>query len=235
MQFVLYLIALICFAVPGYNWFVTGRFSGTFSVVIGILLLFWARRRRKKKFTPAPKFDSGNKEVDELNEELFSKAVDDFNALEGEMKSLKGGRLRSQLQKMQGIARHFLAYLEEHPERITLARRFIDYYQDRALLLMRKYKELEKTGLEAQEVKQAKDEICQLLESFDEAYEDQFSKVLNAQLLDLDAEMKVMKQNMAADGIETEKPETKAIPKGSDDVVGTLIGLADKFLSEKRK
>ena len=235
MNIFLYLIAFVCFAIPGYNWFATGHLSGTFSIIFGILMLYWAHRRKKKHAKPQLNFSSGNEELDKLNDELFNKAVDDFNALEKELKRVQDNELRKQLRKMQGIANNFLTYLQQHPERMSLARRFVDYYQDRALLLMRKYKELEKTGLEAQEVKQAKDEICQLLESFDEAYEDQFSKVLNAQLLDLDAEMKVMKQNMAADGIETEKPETKAIPKGSDNVVGTLIDLADKFLSEKRK
>ena len=118
---------------------------------------------------------------------------------------------------------------------MSLARRFVDYYQDRALLLVRKYQELEKTGLEAQEVQQSKWDIKQLLDKFDEAYEDQFSKVLNAQLMDLDAEMKVMKQNMAADGIQTEPPKVEPQAKCSDDLVGTIIDLADQFLNTKRK
>ena len=173
--------------------------------------------------------------MDKLNDELFSKAVDDFNAIEKEMKHVDDDELRKQLRKMQGIAKNFLTYLQQHPERMSLARRFVDYYQDRALLLVRKYQELEKTGLEAQEVQQSKWEIKQLLDKFDEAYEDQFSKVLNAQLMDLDAEMKVMKQNMAADGIQTEPPKGEPQAKRSDDLVGTIIDLADQFLNTKRK
>lgn len=173
--------------------------------------------------------------MDKLNDELFSKAVDDFNAIEKEMKHVDDDELRKQLRKMQGIAKNFLTYLQQHPERMSLARRFVDYYQDRALLLVRKYQELEKTGLEAQEVQQSKWDIKQLLDKFDEAYEDQFSKVLNAQLMDLDAEMKVMKQNMAADGIQTEPPKVEPQVKRSDDLVGTIIDLADQFLNTKRK
>lgn len=185
-------------------------------------------------------FSSGNEELDKLNDELFNKAVDDFNALEKELKRVQDNELRKQLRKMQDIANNFLTYLQQHPERMSLARRFVDYYQDRALLLVRKYQELEKTGLEAQEVQQAKGEIKQLLDNFDEAYEDQFSKVLNAQLMDLDAEMKVMKQNMAADGIQTEAPRQDTSSSGSkakhsDDLVGTIIDLADQFLNTKRK
>ena len=237
MNIFLYLIAFVCFAIPGYNWFATGHLSGTFSIIFGILMLYWAHRRKKKHAKPQLNFSSGNEELDKLNDELFNKAVDDFNALEKELKRVQDNELRKQLRKMQGIANNFLTYLQQHPERMS---RFVDYYQDRALLLVRKYQELEKTGLEAQEVQQAKEEIKQLLDNFDEAYEDQFSKVLNAQLMDLDAEMKVMKQNMAADGIQTEAPRQDTSSSGSkakhsDDLVGTIIDLADQFLNTKRK
>ena len=235
MNIFLYLIAIICFAVPSYNWFATGHVSGTFSLIFGVFILYWIHRRNKKKFKPELDFSSGNEEVDKLNDELFNKAVDDFNAIQKEIKRIHDESLRKQLRKMQGIAQNFLTYLQQHPERMSLSRRFVDYYQDRALLLVRKYEELENTGLEAQEVQQAKWEIKQLLDKFDEAYEDQFSKVLNAQLMDLDAEMKVMKQNMAADGIQTEQPQPKPQEKKSEDVLGTIIDLADQFLNTKRK
>lgn len=235
MNIFLYLIAIICFAVPSYNWFATGHVSGTFSLIFGVFILYWIHRRNKKKFKPELDFSSGNEEVDKLNDELFNKAVDDFNAIQKEIKRIRDESLRKQLRKMQGIAQNFLTYLQQHPERMSLSRRFVDYYQDRALLLVRKYEELENTGLEAQEVQQAKWEIKQLLDKFDEAYEDQFSKVLNAQLVDLDAEMKVMKQNMAADGIQTEQPQPKPQEKKSEDVLGTIIDLADQFLNTKRK
>ena len=100
---------------------------------------------------------------------------------------------------MQGIAKNFFDVSSESSGTNQLARRFVDYYQDRAILLVQKYKELEQTGLDAAEVQQSKVQIKGLLNNFDEAYADQFSKVLNAQLMDLDAEMKVMKDNMAAD------------------------------------
>lgn len=43
----LYLIAFVCFAIPGYNWFATGHLSGTFSIIFGILMLYWAHRRKR--------------------------------------------------------------------------------------------------------------------------------------------------------------------------------------------
>lgn len=102
-------------------------------------------------------------------------------------------------------------------------------------MLVQKYKELEQTGLDAAEVQQSKLQIKRLLNNFDEAYADQFSKVLNAQLMDLDAEMKVMKDNMVADGLKPEIPESRKIPDRNNDLVNSIIDLTDKFLNTKRK
>lgn len=183
----------------------------SFSPIVGILvafvMLYYLNRGAKSKKTLKLKWEakSGNEELDKLNEEVFEKALNDFNALENERQGLKDKELNQQLVKMQGIAANFLRYLQEHPEKVGLARRFVDYYQDRALLLLRKFKELEKTQLHTQEIEDTKQKIKDVLDSFDEAYEDQFSKVLNAQMMDLDAELKVMKQTLESDGIQAEE------------------------------
>lgn len=185
-----------------------GGFSGGAAIGIVIALIILYRLNRGKKKALKLKWDakSGNEELDKLNAEVFEKALDDYNSIERERRALQDKEMNAQLAKMQKIAANFLRYLQAHPEKVGLARRFVDYYQDRALLLLRKFLELEKTELHSPEVQQTKEKIKEVLDSFDEAYEDQFSKVLNAQMMDLDAELKVMKQTLESDGIETEEP-----------------------------
>lgn len=231
MRVLMFFIALLCFVTAGILEIT--NIPGILALIVGLVALRFAFRG--KKFKPKVVVSSGNEELDKLNTELFKRAVEDFNTLEREMKTLNDKELRKQVGKMQGIAKNFLTYLQSHPERISLARRFVDYYQDRAILLVQKYKELEQTGLDAAEVQQSKVQIKGLLNNFDEAYADQFSKVLNAQLMDLDAEMKVMKDNMAADGLKPEIPEGRKIPERNNDLVNSIIDLTDKFLNTKRK
>lgn len=237
MRIFMFFIALLCFVTAGYS--LSGSSgsiepTGIFALIVGIFALRFAFRG-KKKFKAKVNISTGNEELDKLNAELFKRAVEDFNTLDREMKTLSDKELRKQIGKMQGIAKNFLTYLQGHPERISLSRRFVDYYQDRAILLVQKYKELEQTGLDAAEVQQSKLQIKRLLNNFDEAYADQFSKVLNAQLMDLDAEMKVMKDNMVADGLKPEIPESRKIPDRNNDLVNSIIDLTDKFLNTKRK
>ena len=110
---------------------------------------------------------------------------------------------------MQQVASNLLDYLEKHPKAIPAARRFIDTYQDRAANLAEEYRELEKTGLDTEQVADTRANIKETLFSFDEAYEKEFERVLGDKLLDMDAELAVLQKTMAADGIEN-LPEHEA-------------------------
>ena len=89
-------------------------------------------------------------------------------------------------------------------------------------------------------MQQAKEEIKQLLDNFDEAMKTSSPKSSTPSSWTSNAEMKVMKQNMAADGIPDGSPPEDTSSSGSkakhsDDLVGTIIDLADQFLNTKRK
>lgn len=94
-----------------------------------------------------------------------------------------------------------LNYLEKHPDRVPVARRFIDYYQDRAASLSEEFHELEQTRLETEQVRQVRTRLKETLAAFDEAYAAEFEKVMGAQLMDMDAEMTVMQRHLESEGI----------------------------------
>ena len=145
----------------------------------------------------------------ELIETSWQKAIADYTRVETARKTIRDGELREQLAVMQQVASNLLDYLEKHPKAIPTARRFIDTYQDRAANLAEEYRELEKTGLDTEQVADTRANIKETLFSFDEAYEKEFERVLGDKLLDMDAELAVLQKTMAADGIET-LPEHEA-------------------------
>lgn len=55
---------------------------------------------------------------------------------------LDDSELKMHVQDMQKVSLNILQYLQKHPEKITLARRFIDYYQDIVAGLIEKYVEI---------------------------------------------------------------------------------------------
>lgn len=153
-----------------------------------------------------PRLDASQmpEEQRQLLQETFDKAVADYNTVEKLREEIKDKELENQLAEMQAIAYRLLTYLEEHPEKTGKASRFASYYQDRAVQLARQYRDLEKTGLSTPQVQETKQRVKETLASFDEAYAAEFEKLLSDQLLDMDAELKVLGQNIEAEGLKDE-------------------------------
>ncbi|MBS4912603.1 MAG: 5-bromo-4-chloroindolyl phosphate hydrolysis family protein [Veillonella sp.] len=224
MRFFMFIVALLCFI---YAFFVRFKnITGLIAFGLGILALKITFRRKKKSTQKQDVFTINPSLLNEFSEELYTKAVSDFKALDREIKLVNDKEFKKQLRKLQDMSKNFLIYLQNHPERITVSRRFIDYYQDRALLLVQKYNELDNTGLEEHEIQQSKYEIKKTLHYYDEVYTDQFTKAVNAQLFDLDAEIQVVKENMIADGL---NPESAKCPPLKKKQRGLLASIFKKW------
>ncbi len=173
-------------------------------LVLGLALAgfgIYGFTHRKKETIPS--LDLGkelSKEQAELAQAIFEKAREDYRRIEAVRKELQDTELCVQLDKMQDIALRMFAYLSAHPKFIPQARRFAETYQDRAASLVEEYRELETTGVTGGKVAETRKRIKAALFSFDEAYEAEFSRLLHTKLLDVDAEIDVLKETMKADG-----------------------------------
>lgn len=155
--------------------------------------------------------------VTDFAQDSYQKAVSDFNALNGIIRQLQDQELAEQLKKMQAIALRMINYMKEHPDKISIADQFINYYQDRALSLSEQFLEFEQMGLGTPEVNAIKIKTKRTLESFDEAYEAQFSRMLTDKMLEVESELKVAQQIMSDAGIQntSEAPESHRTPEAS--------------------
>ena len=150
----------------------------------------------------------------EMLKESYGKALRDYRYLEEAKTSLGDPELMRQLGYMQHIAKNMLAYLEKHPRKLPLAQRFIDYYQDRTVTLVQKYRELDETGLSTGRVAELKERMKATLSGMDEAYAEQFERILNDQMITADAELTVMEQHLGEQGIRLDRPEDFATIPG---------------------
>ncbi len=152
--------------------------------------------------------------ISDFAQESFDKAVADYNAINDIIRHLKDNELIEQLKKMQAIAHKMIGYLQEHPEKLSLADQFINYYQDRALSLSRQFQEFEEMNLNSKDVARLKAKIKITLSSFDEAYEAQFTRMVSDKILELESELQVARQIMSDAGIHN-IPEATNQPKAN--------------------
>jgi len=132
----------------------------------------------------------------ELLEASFAKAADDYDALQNLHPAIKDREMSQELVALQHVAGNMLRYLERNPERIAAAEDFIEIYQEKAAVLLRQYVELEETQIASDEVVQAKARVKEMLSSLRTTYEEEFKRVLNYQIMDLNAEIEVLQHSM---------------------------------------
>lgn len=173
----------------------------------------------KKNRTPRLDLNELEAERAQYLQENFDKATADYNYLEEARENISDRELSAQLRRLQRTAKNLLTHLEKNPARIALAYKFIDYYQDRAVKIVKQYQELEETHLATDKIEDLKLRMKQTLAALDEAYQDQFKHILNDQIISADAKLKVMEQQLNAEGI-----KTKTIDVGALDEYGNVWG-----------
>lgn len=212
MKYILYVFSFLCMAIGGGAWFFYGRPVGAIGIILSLYILYRLERqpRRLSLKIGRRKGKSANR-----YDAAFEKAVADFNRLEGERWGLTDSELWDRASNMQHIARNLLYYLQQYPERIPLAEPFINYYQDRAVFLVHKYKQLEATGLKTQKVVTAKQKVRDLLLQMDAAYENQFTEILQGELQVIDGEVVAMTRNLSNRGVYRESKSGQSRRKES--------------------
>ena len=154
-------------------------------------------------FKPSRKI--GRVEVSAVSggEELYRKlqeAKEDLDSIGRSMGKIEDAQIRSQSQRLHETASSILSYLEKHPEKIGIARRFIDYYQDTASSLLAKYVELEGSGLKTEDAAQLGEKTGKALQALNQAFEGQFERLMRNELMDMDAELKLLEQTIKMEG-----------------------------------
>lgn len=188
-------------------------------ILITASVIFGGKAAWDWKKNRAPRLDLKELEAERAQylQENFDKAIADYNYLENAREHLTDRELSTQLRRLQQTGKNLLNHLEKNPERIALAYKFIDYYQDRAVKIVKQYQELEETHLSTDKIQDLKQRMKQTLAALDEAYQDQFEHILNDQIISADAELKVMEQQLNAEGI-----NTKTIDVGKVDEYGNV-------------
>ena len=169
MKYILYVLSFFCLLIGGGAWFFYNHPVGVIGVILSLYILYRLERQPHKLSLKWPGSKGKGASRDQA---AFEKALSDFNRMEAERRGLTDSDLCRTVANMQHIARNFLYYLQQYPERIGLAEHFIDYYQDRAVFMVRKYKKLSATGLRTDKVVQTQQKLKTLLSQLDQAYEE---------------------------------------------------------------
>ncbi len=124
MKYILYVFSFFCLLIGGGAWFFYNHPVGVIGVILSLYILY---RLERQPHVLSLKWPGSKGKGASRDQAAFEKAVSDFNRMEAERRGLTDSDLCRTVANMQHIARNFLYYLQQYPERIGLAEHFIDY------------------------------------------------------------------------------------------------------------
>jgi 5-bromo-4-chloroindolyl phosphate hydrolysis protein len=152
-----------------------------------------------------PRLKIGNIRIDKLEDgdelkALLLDAKEDMNHIKKASAEITNLALKEESQRLYNTGVKILEYLEEHPERISTARRFFTYYLDTARDILEKYLPFQRSGLRTEDVENVFRSTQKALPILNEAFERQFNHLMQNDIIDIESDIKVLEMNLKMDG-----------------------------------
>jgi 5-bromo-4-chloroindolyl phosphate hydrolysis protein len=152
-----------------------------------------------------PRLKIGNIRIDKLEDgdelkALLLDAKEDMDHIKKASAEITNLALKEESQRLYNTGVKILEYLEEHPERISTARRFFTYYLDTARDILEKYLPFQRSGLRTEDVENVFRSTQKALPILNEAFERQFNHLMQNDIIDIESDIKVLEMNLKMDG-----------------------------------
>ena len=109
--------------------------------------------------------------------------------------------LSRKIDRIGEITQNILAYQREHPDKAPELRKFLRYYLPTTLKILNAYAELEKQGVEGENISATKQRIESMMDMVVEGFEKQLDQLFAGDMMDIAADITVMERMMKNDGL----------------------------------
>ena len=133
-------------------------------------------------------------------QKLLEEARKDLKQISMAAREITNIKAKEDAEALEAGGRRILSYLEENPEKISMARRFFTYYLDTAAGLLERYTQLQETGLRTPEVTEALRKTAGTFPVLNEVFEKQFTRLMEGELMDVDAEISLLENTLKMEG-----------------------------------
>ena len=144
-----------------------------------------------------------------VSREMISAALREGGEKISELKSLSqriaSSSIRAKFDGIVAAAESILDDLKKNPKDIRAARQFLNYYLDATIKIVSQYAELSEKGLGSADIQASLRKVESMLDTMRTAFEKQHARLLEDDVLDLDAEMSLLKQTIQMEGLGPEE------------------------------
>ncbi|MGI6072826.1 MAG: 5-bromo-4-chloroindolyl phosphate hydrolysis family protein [Lachnospiraceae bacterium] len=130
---------------------------------------------------------------------LMKDAYEDLDILDKTGKKIQDPTVRKLALELYQSGISIFEHLQENPDKIGLARRFINYYLDTAAGLLEKYQKLISSRVRGESVEKAKADIVSGLTVLTRAFDQQYERLMQGEIMDITTDVKVLEQTLRSE------------------------------------
>lgn len=145
-------------------------------------------------------------EVDEKNKKMYdtlNEAKNQNKQILDMEKKVDSAKLKNNIREIVDTVNRMIKTIEKKPENFKKMNNFFDYYLPVTLSILKKYDEIENQDLSSEDGKKFMNQTESMIEKINNAFKNQLSNLYQADMVDVDAEMKVFESMLKADGYDT--------------------------------
>ena len=153
------------------------------------------------------KAEEARKPKTQLSEDV-KKVIEEGNRYIEEIRrsndAIPGVEISNKIYHLENVIRRIFQRVEKHPELINDLHKFMDYYLPTTMKLLNAYEELDKQDMQGENIKTAKSEIENTLDTINVAFENLLDSFYKETAWDVSSDISVLKTMFAQEGL-TEK------------------------------
>ena len=110
-------------------------------------------------------------------------------------------RISAQIDHLEETTRKIVDQVAAQPDKLPRIRRFLNYYLPTALKILNAYDRMDDTGLSGGNVGAGMEKVERMMDALTAAFDKQLDELFGGEALDLSAELTVLEQMLAREGL----------------------------------
>ena len=133
----------------------------------------------------------------------YQKILDELRRVNDE---IPDEEMTDKISRLEAVSSKIFEQAKADPEKLPQMRKFMDYYLPTSLKLLNTYAELDKQGVEGENITESKHRIERTMDTLVKAFETQLDKLFASDALDVSTDIDVMENMLRADGLTGDTP-----------------------------
>ena len=157
--------------------------------------------KQEKKQEEKKQETTGDPELDKLIQER-DRAVSEMRRLND---SIEDETISAQIDHLEEITKKIIAYVVEHPQKLSQIRKFMNYFLPTPLKLLNAYDRMGSAGVSGTNIDGTMGKIETMMDTVTKAFDKQLDALFGDEALDISTDITVMENLLAQEGLTGEQ------------------------------